>query len=110
MAPAARKTCDFPGCSKGGKDGSGNPLPYQTEEGIPTREGVKEDLNNHVRMAHELPLKHKEAATEGLKAEADKLRAEAAKIAAERPPDGQGAGVCDQGTARTIVDKRAAIP
>ena len=110
MAPAARKFCDYPGCSKGGKDGSGNPLPYQTEEGIPTREGVKEDLNNHVRMAHELPLKHKEAAAEELRAEADKLRAEAAKLAAEKSTGVEGTGVRGQGSARTIVDKRAAIP
>ena len=110
MAPAARKTCDFPGCSKGGTDGSGNPLLYMTDEGIPTREEVKQDLKEHVKMAHELPLKHKEAAAEELRAEAEKIRAEAAKLVAERPDGHQGAGVSGSGSTRAIVDKRAAIP
>merc|ERR1712082_92029 len=56
-------------------------------------------------MAHELPLKHKEAVAEELRAEAEKLRAEAAKLAAERSPGLSGADSRGQGSARTIVDK-----
>ena len=111
MAPAARKMCDYPGCNTGVPDGQGNPTPYMTEEGIPTRAEVSQDLRDHVKMAHELPLKHKEAAAEQTKADADKLRAEAEVLRASASPSTApvGSGGESRGP-RPVVDKRAAIP
>ena len=91
MAPAARKYCDYPGCDRG-PEVNGQPTPYITDEGIATRADVMADLNNHVRMAHELPLKMQESKAEATRAEAERLRAEAEKLRAEQPP-GQGGEV-----------------
>ena len=112
MPPATRKVCDYPGCDRGPGDAEGNPTPYVTEEGIPTRAEVVSDLMNHVKMAHELPNKAKESQAEATRAEAEKLRAEAEKLRAERPSGG-GAELVEGTTERAgrgIVDKRAAIP
>ena len=107
MPPATRKYCNYPGCDGGDPDGHGNPTPYLTEEGIPTRADVVADLMNHVKMAHELPLKAKEQATEATRAEAEKIRAEAEKIRAEQPEGRHGAS---ENVARPVLDKRAVIP
>ena len=110
MAPAARKYCDYPGCDRG-PELNGQPTPYITDEGIATRADVMADLNNHVRMAHELPLKMQESKAEATRAEAERLRAEAEKLRAEQPP-GQGGGGPGEVSreARPVLDKRAAIP
>ena len=109
MAPATRKSCDFPGCSKGEPDGQGNLTPYLTEKGLPTRADVSQDLDRHIKMAHELPLKHKEAQAEQTKADADKLRAETEVLRAGTP--GTVASPGDQSRSlRPVMDKRAAIP
>ena len=109
MAPAARKMCIYPGCNTGVPDGQGNPTPYMTEEGIPTRAEVSQDLRDHVKMAHELPLKHKEAAAEQTKADADKLRAEAQVLHAGTLGTVASTGDQSRGS-RPIMDKRAAFP
>ena len=90
MAPATRKYCDYPGCDRGPESG-----PYVTDEGIATRADVMADLNNHVRMAHELPLKLQESKAEATRAEAERLRAEAEKLWAEQgstQTEGSGEG------------------
>ena len=114
MPPATRKICDYPGCTRGPPDDDGNATPYITELGIATRAEVVADLMNHVKMAHELPLKLKESQADATRAEAEKLRAEAEKLRAEQPipaVDAQehsgGAAVT---TPRPVLDKRAAIP
>ena len=109
MAPAGRKHCDYPGCDRGPVV-DGQPTPYVTEEGIATRADVLADLNNHVRMAHELPMKLQESKAEATRAEADRLRAEAEKLRAEQgssQAEGAGEGVRN---VRPVLDKRAAIP
>ena len=63
MAPASRKYCDYLKCERGPVL-DGQPTPYVTEEGIATRVDVLADLNNHVRMAHELPVKMQESKAE----------------------------------------------
>ena len=47
MPPAARRTCQCPGCSSG-EDGG----PYTTLEGIATQESVLKDLELHLAMVH----------------------------------------------------------
>ena len=47
MAPATRRTCQYPGCNLG-DDGAA----YITMEGIQTQESVLKDLELHLSMAH----------------------------------------------------------
>ena len=47
MAPATRRICQVAGCNLG-DDGS----PYQTVEGLATKESVLKDIELHVTMAH----------------------------------------------------------
>lgn len=46
MAPATRRTCQYPGCNLG-DDGAA----YITMEGIQTQESVLKDLELHLSMA-----------------------------------------------------------
>ena len=47
MAPAARRTCQCPGCALGDEGG-----PYVTLEGLATQESVLKDLELHLAMVH----------------------------------------------------------
>ena len=47
MPPAARRTCQWPGCTSGEDQ-----TPYMTLEGISTQESVLKDLELHLAMAH----------------------------------------------------------
>ena len=47
MAPAARRTCQCPGCSLGETGG-----PYITLDGLSTQESVLKDLELHIAMVH----------------------------------------------------------
>ena len=62
MPPAARRSCDYPGCDKGPQpDDPDTPRgPYVTHQDCQTRVEVNEDLDRHIKMAHELPLKNRE--------------------------------------------------
>ena len=86
MPNATRKICDFPECDKGEPDEDGGPTPYITPEGIATRQEVSADLTSHVFRAHELPLRHQEAAVNKLRAETEKVQAETARVLADRAP------------------------
>ena len=110
MPPARCQMCDYPGCRGGPPDDNVIPTPYITEEGLPKREEVAQDLKEHLRRAHELPLQAAQQEVEKLKAEADKLRSEAEKLRAERPA-GEQVQVQGQGQgSREVVNKRATIP
>ena len=91
MPPAARKRCDFPGCSAGEPDEDGNGGPYITPEGLALRAEVTADLLQHVEFAHTLPIKMLEAQLDAHKAEADLRMAEADKIREECGPTEQPA-------------------
>ena len=93
MPNATRKICNFPGCTAGEPDADENPTPYITPPYLQRRDKVSDDLKQHVFMAHELPLRHADAANNKLMAEATKIREETAKInaeaAARAPPQPQ---------------------
>ena len=93
MPNATRKLCNYPDCTFGEPDDDGNPTLYVTPADLQRRDEVTADLKDHVFMAHELPLRHSESATNKIMAEATKLREEAAKInaetAARAPPQPQ---------------------
>ena len=110
MPYATRKMCPFPGCDHGEKDGDGNATAYITPEGIATRAEVSEELKEHVHMAHELILKHKEVEVTKINAEAAKIQGEAARQAAAHPPvPGQEPSVVHT-EGRVAKEKRAVIP
>ena len=85
MPNATRWVCDFPDCNKGEPDSDGNPTPYATPAGLHTRDEVSQDLSDHVFWAHELPLRHSEAAVQKVKADTAKIEAETAQLVANRP-------------------------
>ena len=72
--------CNFPECSKGEPDNDGNLTPYVTPVGLKTKDEVSGDLR-----AHELPLRHAEAAVAKVKADTEKIQAETARVVADRP-------------------------
>ena len=80
MAPAARRKCDYPGCTSGGPDENGVLQPYQTSEDNVRREEVVADLDKHCEMAHLLALRQQENATKARQAEAEVIDAQARKI------------------------------
>ena len=84
MPHATRHVCDFPNCTNGEPDEDGNPTPYVTSEGLATRQEVSTDLTTHVFRAHELALRHSEAAVAKLVAETEKVKAETARVLADR--------------------------
>ena len=102
--------CGFPGCDQGEPDDDGIPTAYMTPEGIATRAEVNEELKEHVRMAHELIVKHKELEVAKLQAEADKICAEAARVAAAHPPVQGQQSTPGQSEGRVAKEKRAVIP
>ena len=69
MPPPPRRLCEFPGCEAGPPDDNGVRGPYLTHEDNTRREEVVEDLKQHVKMLHELPIHTQQAATEALKAQ-----------------------------------------
>ena len=73
MPNATRRVCDFPECDKGVPDEDGNATPYATPVGLQTRDEVSTDLQGHVFRAHELPLRHAEAAVAKVRAETEKI-------------------------------------
>ena len=79
MPPAARRSCDFPGCQLGTPDDNGVRGPYQTHPENQTRAEVSEDLDRHVKMAHEIPLQLMQNETAKITAETKKLKAETAR-------------------------------
>lgn len=106
MAPASSKYCDYPGCDWGPVVDS-KPTPYVTEEGISTHADVLADLNNHVRMPHELPVKLQESKAEATRAEADRIRAEVEKLQGEQgPAQAEGSGDGSR-SSRPVLDKQA---
>ena len=68
MPTPARRMCEYPGCEGGPPDDDGVRGPYWTHEDNVRREEVIDDLKQHVKMVHELPIHTKQAATEALKA------------------------------------------
>ena len=84
MPNAARKRCDFPGCSLGTPDKDGQPTPYITADGLALRAEVTADLMSHVKIAHEVPLQLLQAQWDDKLAEANLRKAEAEKIREER--------------------------
>ena len=75
MPVASRQTCEFPGCVSGPiPDGQDTNGPYMTHPECATHAEVTEDLNNHVNMVHNLPLKHQQVAVQQYQAETDRMR------------------------------------
>ena len=60
MPPAARRTCDYPGCRKGPRGENGEENPFITDEALTTRADVSAELDKHVEMAHLLPIRLEE--------------------------------------------------
>ena len=85
MPPAARKLCDFPGCTSGPPDDNSQPTPYITAQDCQTRAEVMDDLKTHIRVAHEIPFQMAKDSTLRIAIEAMKIEAEAAKLRTERP-------------------------
>ena len=86
MPAAARKRCDFPGCSSGTPDEDGQSAPYITADGLMLRAEVTADFMQHVRIVHELPMQLLQAQRDDKLAEAGLRKAEAEKIRKERGP------------------------
>ena len=77
MPPAARITCEVPGCQLGPipDDPDAQRGPYVTHVECKTRAEVVEDLKIHIEMAHTLPMKNAEIATKQQEADTNKLLA-----------------------------------
>ena len=90
MPHATRRGCDFPGCDRGEPDADGNATPYATSEGLHTRDEVSTDLQGHVFRAHELLLRHAEAAVAKVQADTEKIQAETARVVAQQINSGAG--------------------
>ena len=91
MAPAAPRTCDYPGCSLGPPDDNGVRGPYVIHVENTRKEEVIEDLKTHLEMAHTLPLKAQELelkkqqnVTEQTIARTKEIEAQTRKIIVER--------------------------
>ena len=80
MPPAKRKLCEHPGCTSGPPDTeTGVPTPYVSDEECLTRADVLEDLKNHVRMAHELPLQLQQNNTRQYEVETEREKVQGTK-------------------------------
>ena len=113
MPNATRRVCDFPECSKGEPDPDGTPTPYATPVGLHTKDEVSQDLCDHVFRAHELPLRHAEAAVAKVKADTEKIQAETARVVADSPaPEAQRPAAPSPavGPAPSQGDRRDRIP
>ena len=88
MPPAARKSCDYPGCACGTPDEDGNREYYITPVGLQTWAEVNMDPQQHVEMAHVLPIKQLEAQQAAMQAKANLATAVAAKLREELGPAG----------------------
>ena len=64
MPPAARPTCDFPGCQLGPEpeDPETPKGPYITHIECKTHAEVTDDYKTHIEVAHRLPIKSQELA------------------------------------------------
>ena len=79
MPPASRRSCDTPGYDLGPPDNNGVRGRYVTHPENQTRAEVSEDLDRHVKMAHEIPLQLMQNETAKITAETQKIEAETAR-------------------------------
>ena len=74
MPVASRRTCTVPGCKSGPLvEGEDEPGPYNTHVEFATRAEVTEDLRDHVKMVHELPIRAQQVQVGQYQAENERL-------------------------------------
>ena len=75
MPLASRRTCTVPNCKSGPLvEGEDEPGPYISHVECATRAEVSEDIRDHVRMAHEIPIQAQQAQITQYQAENERLR------------------------------------
>ena len=118
MPSAARRTCEYPGCALGppDPDNEGQRLPYITHEENTKKEEVAEDINRHIKMAHELPLQssqiqlqRQQNETQQIVARTKETEAETRRIVVERGTDVESEPG-DVRNERPFQQKRDSIP
>ena len=106
MPPAKRRNCEYPGCELGPPDDNGTRGPYLSHEECQTHKDVVEDIQNHVEMAHRLPLQVAQNSTNMIAEETKRIQAQTARTIAEtntEDPD-------DRPTSKRSNLKRTPIP